>query len=373
MTSQSRLIAVSDVSLDYGSPEIAALTDALSGHYGTRGLLLEPDETDRPPSAPRDTRHFDVRRLGSGLPSQTLSWRRDFLWRARQIIEAEKPDILFVCGGAVFPVLAALKHRPAQVIYFAYEQIADLAEPDQRAHTAMLADCDLVITPSPRRLIRDCETVSAWPRRVTGIVNSADVAYPEPITALPSGERNGRFFWCGALHRTRSFADWFLSDALSPFRIDLFGRISDPDPDPLRAGIEERDHLHHHGLVPADALNRARAESAFSLIWWNPENSFGHYHLASNRFFTSVCAGVPPIVGPHPQCVAYARRHDCAIVMDDWTLDALTRAMQQAADLYGSSAYDALVQRCLDAREDIGWAVQRDQVLSALRAMEDRS
>ena len=59
--------------------------------------------------------------------------------------------------------------------------------------------------------------------------------------------------------------------------------------------------------------------------------------------------------------------------MDDWTLDALTRAMQQAADLYGSSAYDALVQRCLDAREDIGWAVQRDQVLSALRAMEDRS
>jgi glycosyltransferase involved in cell wall biosynthesis len=361
------VIGVSDVSLGYGSPEVPAIFALVCEAAGAHGLLLEPDEADRPDVDRLGHPQFAVERVRSGLPSGTTAWRREFLRAAMLRIEAARPDALVIFGGASFLLRAALKHRPRRIIYHAYEQICDLPPDDQEAHRAFLPDADLVIAPEPHRLAHDCTRLGVWPRRWAGVLNSADVAFPGPILRRPPGARNGRFLWSGALDRRRTFAHWLWSPALSEFGIDLYGRISDPDPAAVEAAIAACPNLDRKGLVAAADMNRARAAYAFSLAWWNPANSFGHLHLCSNRFFTSICAGVPPICGPHPQCVAIARRHDCAIVMDDWTEEALARAMARAMSIYGSDRYDRMVANCVEAAETaLGWPRQADALRPAL-------
>jgi hypothetical protein len=362
-----RIIGISDVSLGYGSPEIPALFDVICERAGAQGLLLEPDEPDRPRSGLASRRPFLVERISSVLPSTTTAWRREFLRAARLRIEREHPDTLVIFGGANFLLLPSLRQRPRTVIYHAYEQIADLGPDDLNAHAAYLPDVDLVISPEPRRLAHDCSLLGVWPRKVISILNSADNVEPGLVERQRASDRNGRFLWSGALHRKRTFADYLWSDQLSAFGIDIFGRISDPETEVVKSAIAGRPNLDWRGVRDGAELSAARARSAFSLVWWNPANSFGHLHLASNRFFSSIAAGVPPVCGPHPQCTTIARRYDCGIVLDDWSLDAVARGMTKAQSIFGGDRYGRLVENCVAAADaDLGWPIQAEKVRSVL-------
>jgi len=368
MTRPLKILGICDVSVGYGSPEIAAIMHDLANCDWVSGAqLIEPDEPDRPP-IPNAPHAFQIRRIdGTGLPPQSLSWTRHFVAESAKIVNWESPDILIIFGGAVFASLALLKKRPKCIIYFAYEQIADLPAETLAAHRALLPDMDLVVTPSIRRLIHDATLLDVWPREVHSIRNVADVAYPHVPSVQSADIRNAEIIWCGSLDRTRTFAGHFLSPELSDIQFRMFGRLRDLDG--LGAALAAAPNITHHGLVDAVTLSSAVASAAYSVVWWNPANSFGHLHLASNRFFTAIQLGTPPLCGPHPQCLEVARRFDCAIVMDDWSRDAFIAAARRAMDMFGTDAYAAMVSRCADAREHgINWPAQSRGLATAIKA-----
>lgn len=358
MQGRPRIIGVSDVSLGYGSPEVPAIFHELCIVAGERGLLFEPSEADRPQTQVGSPA-FDVERLVSQFPSGTTAWRREFLWQVRKLVEAESPDVLVLFGGAVFSLLAIIKRRPRRVIYHAYEQIVDLAPDEQDAHRIYLGSVDLVISPEPHRLAHDCKFLGAWPKVVHFIFNSADVCAPAEIHSVSAGEREEAFFWSGALSRKATFAQYLWSPEFSKFRIGVYGRLSDHEPDLILREIRGRSNISYRGLVTADTLNRERARHAFSLVWWNPANSFGHLHLCSNRLFTGLSAGLPTICGPHPQCATIAKRFDVGLVAEDWSLRSISEAMNKAISILGTARYDKMVDNCMElTRSETGWDVQ---------------
>jgi len=362
-----KIIGVSDVSIDYGSPEVPALFHDICVRAGVPGTLIEPDEHDRPPLTERPQRAFSLIRMDSDLPSQTAPWLREYLARAAAAVSRNTPDLLVIFGGAAFPILELLPHRPRYVVYHAYEQIAELGIDDIVCHQLHLGHVTTVITPNIDRLVYDCERLGTWPRSTVTLYNSADVSYPQPVVRRPPQDRNGRFLWTGALDRRRTLSHYLAAKDLEPFGIDIFGRITDPAPDTLLQSLKARPNVALHGLVAPDVLNAARADAAFSLIWWNPDDSAGHYHLASNRFFTSLAAGVPPVCAPHPQCVRITETYDCAVIAKDWSLEAIRDAMAEAADIAGSDKYAALVERCLAAADGaLSWTAQSRRVVDAL-------
>lgn len=361
------LLGICDVSVGYGSPEITALMhDLACCDWIASAHLIEADEPDRPPASAMPDSYRLTRIHGAGLPAQSLSWTRHFINQSAKIANESRPDILILFGGAVFPVVALLDFRPQSLVYHAYEQIADLPAETLAAHQALLGEVDLVITPSVRRLIHDASFLGTWPKAVHTMYNAADVAYPNTLTPKPNRSHEPYLLWCGALDRNRTFADYFFSPELSDIRIDMYGRLQDDNG--LRQALVSAPNISHHGIVPADRLHNAVAQAAYSIVWWNPANSYGHLHLASNRFFSSIQMGTPSLCAPHPQCLEIARRFDCAIVMEDWSREAFVASARRAVDLFGTDAYDAMVSRCHDARDSgLNWPHQSQGITAAIR------
>lgn len=366
---RAQIIGISDVSVGYGSPEVPALMDSVCRTLGRRGLLIEPDEISRPPVTLDWSPAFDLQRIPSNFPDHTPAWHRQFQGGALRMVERHRPDVLIVFGSSVFSSLLGLSHRPKHIIYHAYEFISNLSEHDLAAHRFLLAEVDLVITPEIDRLIIDVEALEAYPRNVAAIYNVADVVHPKPIRRLPADQRNGRFLWFGTLHRTQAYADYFTMPQVRDIEFDLFGRITDPDAQGVAHTLLEAPNLRYFGVAPAEELNARRAENIFSLVWWNPELNPGAYYLASNRFFTSVQAGVPPICGPHPQCVDLIERYGCGLVMDDWSPTSFERSLREALRIYSSPVYAEMVANCEKATaEQFSWEIQYKRIEPKIKA-----
>ncbi|KRA57532.1 hypothetical protein ASD89_07685 [Caulobacter sp. Root656] len=333
--------------------------DSICKLFGKRGLLIEPDEIARPPVDMPWGPAFELKRISSDYPDHSPMWQRSYLSQALRTVERLRPKVLIVFGSSVFASLAGLKRRPERIIYHAYEFVSGLAEADIDAHRLMLGDIDLLITPDVERLVYDTRTVNVHPKQAVAIYNVADVSYPAPVRRLPADQRNGRFLWYGTLHRQQAMADYFTSELVRDFPIDLFGRITDPNAPDVEAALRSAHNIRYFGVAPAEELNARRAENIFSFVWWNPQISPGHYYLPSNRFFTSIQAGVPPICAPHPQCVELIERYGCGMIMDDWSLNSFVKALERGRRVYGTSAYADLVSNCEKAAQDeLNWPRQ---------------
>ena len=342
--------------------------DSICKLYGKRGLLIEPDEIARPPIEMAWGPAFELKRISSDYPDHSPMWHRAYLSGALRTVEKLKPKVLIVFGSSVFASLLGLRHRPERIIYHAYEFISNLPAPDIQAHALLLNDVDLMITPDIERLVYDVRTIKAQPKRVITIYNVADVSYPATVRKLPVDQRNGRFLWYGTLHRHQAFSDYFLSSRVSNYRFDLFGRITDPSPEELQARLQAAHNIRYFGVAPAEELNARRAENIYSFVWWNADISPGHYYLPSNRFFTSIQAGVPPICAPHPQCVDLVERYGCGLIMDGWSQDAFTDVLARAQRIYESSAYEQMVRNCeVAATEELNWTKQFSRVESKIK------
>ncbi|MBC7669042.1 MAG: hypothetical protein H7236_11485 [Gemmatimonadaceae bacterium] len=344
------------------------MMDSICKLFGKRGLLIEPDEIARPPVEMPWGPAFELKRVSSDYPDHSPMWQRAYLSQALRMVEKYNPKLLVVFGSSVFTSLIGLKRRPQRIIYHAYEFISNLQEADIDAHRLMLADVDLMVTPDVERLVYDVRTVQTQPKVATAIYNVADVSYPAAVRSLPADQRNGRFLWYGTLHRHQALADHFTSELVREYQFDLFGRITDPNAGEVEAALRDAHNIRYFGVAPAEELNARRAENIFSFVWWNPEISPGHYYLPSNRFFTSIQAGVPPICAPHPQCVELVERYGCGMIMEDWSLSAFARALARAQRIYGTSAYADLVRNCeIAARDELNWPRQFARVEPHIR------
>jgi hypothetical protein len=259
-----------------------------------------------------------------------------------------------------------LKKRPKKILYHATEFISLKNPRRMRAHRALLDDVDLMTCPEVDRYIIDTETIGAKPKRMAPILNCADVSSPDSIQRNPANARNGHFLFYGTLHRAHAFADYFWHPDVAKYPLDIFGRITDPQPQAVMEGLQSNANCRYFGVLPPQRLNSLRRHCSWSLVWWNPGVSPAAYYLCSNRFFSSIQAGVPPICGPHPQCVEFIRRYDCGLVMKDWSVESLAAAMEQATAILQTPRYAELVANCMIAAEELNWDAQFERAKPAI-------
>lgn len=358
------IVGIADVSVGYGSPEVPALMHSLCERFGAKGTLIEPDELTRPPFPKRTDLKFELQRMRSDYEDHTPLWHRQYLDSAYKMAQSLNPDILIIFGGTIFGGIGRLRKQPKVLIYHAYELISHLSERDIDAHKAYIDKADIIITPEIERFIVDSSRIDVYPENVLAIYNVADVDFPNAPAHKPHDQRNGRFVWYGTLHRRQAYADYFYSSSLREFEIDIYGRITDPDPQHVEVMLRQAPNIRYFGLTPSEVLNNQRQNNIFSLVWWNPEISPGHYYLAPNRFFTSIQAGLPIICGPHPQCEDLVNRYGCGLVMKDWSLNCLRRTMGEAWEIYKSSDYRTFIENCRHAAEHaLNWDAQFERCM----------
>ena len=144
MISKVNVVGISDVSVGYGSPQVAIFMLSLTGFLGGLGVLLEPDQLERPP------RHglfsgIMIKRLRTIFhPFSRPGWIQ-YIMQAAKEVNHYRPEVLVVYSPYSLPILCKLHYIPRFVIYYALEMVNSpfLAK-------LLSSVCLLYTSPSPR-------------------------------------------------------------------------------------------------------------------------------------------------------------------------------------------------------------------------------
>lgn len=363
-----RIVALSDVSIGYGTPQIPALAEFLVQYYpGSEGILLEPDQKQRPP------RHGDFPtlrtiRVDTVHPPRSRQWSREFCAAATEFLKHNPADIVLFTSAMNLPVLFTADLSKTFVIYYALEmvenQMIDGGEFYLEMNRQAMDRIDLVLFPEENRADVDLRRIGRMPKNSNIVLNCVNgITAAEEIR--PAEGRNGRIFYGGELSEM-TLAHYFFDPRIEGIGIDAYGLVEGSGAKAIRELLKDPSAVQYHGYVDASQLKRQRSSFAYSLITWAPLSD--HTRFASpNKFFESIASGVPPICAPHPQCKDIINRYGCGILMADWSRDSLVEAISRARSIYGTPAYEDLVEACRAAvAAEINWPYQMSKLVSVL-------
>lgn len=397
MIRTNSIVAVADVSVGYGSPQIPRLTASLAEHYGREAIIIEPDEADK--------RRLDVppkgcklERIAGSVHPHSGVGRREFIAAAARRINELRPEMLVLFCTYTLPVLSQLRYRPRCTVYHSLETIAAYGKLDVALNRCFADDIDVVLFPEENRARLDGRRCGLAGLPTAVVYNVSNDRAFQPV---PPAERSPRILYSGTIDRDQTFAEFFLSRELQA-PIDLFGHVSGRDSELLKARLERlptsdrvsvrnalrgvpnadihdfsvnggtpprafategnTEGVRYHGRVPAATLKQLRGQYAYSIVIWAPANE-NQYYAAPNKFFDAIADGVPPIVAPHPQCKLLVDRYQCGLLMDDWSFGSFASAMKRAQELFGTAEYERMVAGCGRAVEcELNWPAQFEKV-----------
>jgi glycosyltransferase involved in cell wall biosynthesis len=356
------VVAISDVTVGYGTPQLPLLAYSLVEHYHAEGYIIEPAQPELL------ARHsffpgLEIRRISTAQHPHSELGRTEYIWRAVKELNELRPDVLVICCTYCLPVLFRLRSRPKLVIYYSVESIPfyGLFDIEMNRYAGPLVD--VVIFPEENRGVLEV--------RRCGFHESAKVILyncvkrkTDAAEALPAAQRNGKILYAGTIHRSETLAEYFLRDKMQSVPVDLFGPVKTD----LDTFLRLKGNVSYRGYVSATELAPIRKRYAYSLVMWNPVNE-NQYYAAPNKFFESIADGVPPIAAPHPQCKLIIDRYSCGILMRDWTFDSFYEAVHKAMGIYGAGEWESLVGNCARAvREELTWDAQFEKLKRYLRA-----
>lgn len=357
------LLTLSDVSMGWGTPQVLYLTQSLAAHYGVSGLIVEPDQSDKPPQPIKDSQ-LAVRRLYTQASPYSWDGRKEYCLQAAAVIDMIKPKILVVSSFYPLPALFHVRHRPQLTIYLAIEHVHDFSPMDGEIVRAMADRLDLVIFPEANRARIDGTHCGLLNKPMAIVYNTAATSEP----AMPASGRNGRIFYGGTVDRNRTYAEYYLAPELKDVPIDLYGPIQGDGAEALANQFRTANgKVRYHGVIRGGHnLQQVLRAYSYSIVCWAP-NSEGTLFAAPNKLFDAIACGVPPIAAPHPQCEALLRRYKCGILMDGWSLPSFVNAMRQALALADMPRYNEMVENCRKAfAYDLNWGTQFDKMRSLL-------
>lgn len=364
MVCSQSIVGVSDVSLGFGSTEVLPLMVSLAKHYRRNPIVFEPDEITRPPLVKPPCPGMSIERIPSNWETYSEPYRIEYVTSVARRINRIRPELLVIFCTFGIPVLFKLRHKPRFVIYHSYELVTKYGQFDIEMNRHASRMIDLIVFSEENRARIDTAACGYEGTQKVIAYNCGDLIVSEPKEPLPPDERNGKIIYYGTLVRRVALSEYFLDTRIQGIPIDLFGRIMEPTDEGVKellAGIH--GSIKYHGLVDAEDLVRLRREYAFSVVMWNPYISEGHYYVSPDRLFSSIQAGVPPIVAPHPQCKMIVDRYDCGIVMADWSFESFHDALKRAMKIYGTSRYADLVNNCVQAaRNELNWNKQFEKI-----------
>lgn len=361
MTTRPLIVAVSDASLGFGSPQVPEFVRSLRDHYDGECVIIEPDSFDKPP------RHelypeLKIERLPTGINPYTPEGRIRYLMAAADRINQLNPDVLVVFCTFCLPVLFKLRRRPKFVIYHSIESIVFYGETDLEMNRAAVPWIDLVIFPEENRAARDLERCEFHGVPIVEMLNCANPLSSKD-NVVPPELRNGRLISQGAIAWAQTFPEYYLRDEVQRLPVDLYGPIGGPESDRLTHELKAmRKSVRYRGLVDLHELAEIRRTYCYSIVIWTPTVERALF-APSNKFFEAIADGVPPITAPHPQHQLLVERYGCGIVMDDWSYEAFYAALRRALRLYGTSGYTEMVENCrIAVAEELHWDFQFEGV-----------
>lgn len=355
-----RIVAVSDVTLGYGSPQVPLLTGSLGEHYRGKVSIIEPVQ---PELARRHEQFpdFEIVSVGTADHPHSTVGRTEYIWRAAQLVKQLRPDVLVICCTYTLPVLYRLGAKPPKVIYYSYESIPFYGEFDVEMNRRVAPLLDVILFPEENRAALETGRCgfAGVPKLVLYNVNNRQ---RDTHAALAADQRNGRVLYSGTISRTQTFADYYFSDKIRALPIDLFGPVKGDPADRKRIQDLQSGLLKYRGFISGVELARLRPSYAYSIVSWNPDTE-NQLYAAPNKFFESIADGVPPIAAPHPQCKLILERFGCGVLMADWSFDTFVSALRRALDAYGGAEWQAMVKACGRAVEsELNWEAQFEKV-----------
>ena len=364
-----RVIAVSPISMGYGGPQIGYLVSSLLGHYGGgEACILETNQPERPPR-PELFPGIELVRVCTEAPpfGGEGFGRTEYVVKASAIVNRRRPDVLIVADPYTLPVLFKLRFRPAKVIYYALELLSPDWDPPENFRIARYLQryVDLVIHTGENRARLHIERCGY--RQVPHLVlYNAPPARPGGHI-LPPSRRNGAILYQGTIEEEGTLARYLLGEAVQRCRIDLYGHFAGPRRDSLREKLLAlRGGVRYCGYLNEAELAQRRRAYDYSIVIWNPSTE-NRLYASPNKLFESIADGVPPISAPHPQCRKIIDRYRCGLLMEDWSEAAFLQALQRAASLKRSPAYDEMVGGCERATAtDLNWERQFEKVIPYL-------
>lgn len=367
---QLRIVALTDVALGYGSPQILHLLRSLLDTFAPATcLVIEPDQKGRPQRR-FDIPDLEVKRINTHLPPYDRSFQIEFNRKALRVIDAYKPDIVLATHAWVLPAALAMPRPPKFFMYYMLESVAHqvqgVGEYAVELNRQALGLANLVVVPERRRARADLHSYG-W--ALPDLVEVYNVG-PTQL-ASPPRERKRRILYAGSLG-TQTMCERFLEDAVAGFDFDIAGPA---DTEAAKRFIDQalqHSNIRYLGFLPSHELAARRPHYAYTVSMWRPDN-INQLFASPNKFFESIAAGVPPIVTPHPQCADIISRYDCGHLVMNWTMDAFTWSLSDAFDSFDrrDGRYLTLVENCLDATQtELNWEAQFAKVRRRLPSRE---
>ncbi|MBL8227297.1 MAG: glycosyltransferase [Bryobacterales bacterium] len=359
-----RIVAVSDVTIGYGTPQLPLIVESLLDYYGGEALIVEPVQPELSPRHGAFPR-FDIRPVGTTEHPHSTVGRTEYVWRASRLVNELRPDLLLICCTYCLPVVFRLARRPKKTLYYSVESIPFYGEFDVEMNQRAGPLLDAIVFPEENRAALEVGRCGfhGVPKLVLFNVSNRRKDGCKP---LPLEERNGRILYSGTISRQQTFADYYLSDKIRAMPVDLYGPIKGSEADRQKVAAGFGGAQRYGGYLSSAALAQLRPSYAYSIIAWNPDNE-GQLYAAPNKFFECIAAGVPPIAAPHPQCRLILDRYRCGLLMPDWSYDAFAATLRKALDLYGTEQWREMVCNCERAVEaELTWDAQFDKLKMVL-------
>jgi hypothetical protein len=355
-----RIVAVSDVTLGYGTPQLPLLTESIAAHYGGEVKVVEPVQ---PELAPRHAQYpsFDIRRIATSDHPHSPIGRSEYIWRAAKLVNSLRPDVVVICCTYCLPVLYRLARRPRKVIYYSVESIPFYGAFDVEMNRRAAPLLDAIVFPEENRAALEtgrCGFAGVPKLVLYNVSNRSNAAQ----TAFEPRNRNGRILYSGTINRSQTFADYYLSDKVRALPIDLFGPVKGTPDEKKRILAGVNGVIQYRGYIGSTELAALRPSYLYSIVAWNPDVE-NQLYAAPNKFFESIADGVPPIAAPHPQCKLIIERYGCGMLMADWSFDAFLSSLRKALDSAGSERWKAMVEGCAQAvKSELTWDAQFEKL-----------
>lgn len=357
-----KVLAVSDVSIGYGSSQIPSIMKYLGDLYNAEKIILEPDQIERP-SKQDLFPDIKIQRIITNMHPHSPGGRIEYVFSASKLVEKIRPDILIICTTFTLPVLFKIHFKPKKTIYYSLEAISHYTG-DLEMNQNIDSRVDLIIFPEENRAATHLEiTKTKVPTCI--VYNCTNSSQAEVV---PIEKRNGRILYSGGLHKNTAY-EYYLNDKLQQYPIDLYGLVEAPEQsqrdDIQRKFLALSRNVKYKGYLPGNKLREIRKYYLYSLVIWLPVDENTTF-ACPNKFFESISNGIPPITAPHPQSKMICKRYDCGIVMKDFSFDSFLQSIKFAMEI-DNSRYQELVDNCIDAvSNELYWEKQMEKVVNML-------
>ncbi|MGV3734092.1 MAG: glycosyltransferase [Microcella sp.] len=179
-----------------------------------------------------------------------------------------------------------------------------------------------------------------------------------------------RLVHSGAALRNRGLEELVAAMGLvsQPMTLDLYLVPSDPA---LVAKLREQagPNVTIHAPVPYDRL--VATLNRFDVgVFLLPPRTFSYAHALPNKFFDFVQARLAIVVGPTPEMAELVREHEMGWVTDDFSVDALVKALDEMNAMEvdkAKAAVHAAAASLSAERQSQGWLDSIDQLTDRRR------